>query len=69
MLSDNSLGNTANFHPTRACLVEVEFITNSTVDSLFNTAPNRNAFRQRGGVLNKVVSRLDRETKLKSIDE
>ncbi len=46
VLSDISLGNTAALHPIRSCLVELEFITNPTVDQLFNTGANINNFRQ-----------------------
>jgi N-acetylmuramoyl-L-alanine amidase len=60
VLSDASLGNTANSHPTRACLVEVEFITNPDVDRLFNTDTNRNAFRQRlaNAISNAIIEDL-----------
>jgi N-acetylmuramoyl-L-alanine amidase len=47
VLSDRSLGNIAAFHPIRACLVEIEFITNADVDALFNTAADRDDNRRR----------------------
>jgi N-acetylmuramoyl-L-alanine amidase len=46
VLRDDNLTNTAVFHPCRACLLEVEFITNPTVDQLFNTDPNHEALRR-----------------------
>lgn len=45
VLKDVGLGNTRADHPTRACLVEVEFIDVDTVDSLLNTGPNAAAVR------------------------
>ncbi len=47
VLSDTSFGNTAAQHPIRACLLEVEFITNATVDAQFNTNANRFQFKNR----------------------
>ena len=43
VLNDISLGNTRGDAPTRACLVEIEFIDNANVDQLLNTGPNANA--------------------------
>ena len=40
VLKDIHLGNSRNDHPTRACLVEVEFIDVNAVDELLNTGPN-----------------------------
>ena len=47
VLSDTNLGNTAALHPIRACLCEVEFISNPTVDAQFNTAADRDDLRRR----------------------
>lgn len=46
VLNDNNLGNTAAFHPTRACLTEIEFLTNATADRQFNQDPNRETLKQ-----------------------
>jgi len=46
VLSDTSLGNTAAFHKTRACLLEVDFIDVPAVDVRLNTGPNAAANRQ-----------------------
>ncbi len=43
VLNDISLGNTRGDTPTRACLVEIEFIDNPIVDELLNTGPDANA--------------------------
>ncbi len=43
VLNDISLGNARGDAPTRACLVEIEFIDNSMVDELLNTGPDANA--------------------------
>jgi N-acetylmuramoyl-L-alanine amidase len=43
VLNDISLGNTRSTHKTRACLLEVEFIDNPTVDELLNIGPNAKA--------------------------
>jgi len=40
VLKDVRLGNSRGEHPTRACLVECEFIDVPAVDSLLNTGPN-----------------------------
>jgi N-acetylmuramoyl-L-alanine amidase len=45
VLNDRSLGNTAAFHPVRSALLEVEFLTNRTVDNLFNFDANRDDFK------------------------
>lgn len=39
VLSDVELGNTFSASPTRACLVEIEFIDVPAVDALLNTGP------------------------------
>lgn len=44
VLNDNNLGRPPN-HPVRACLVELEFITNNSADALFNPMPDRAQFR------------------------
>lgn len=41
VLSDPHLGNTAAHHPTRAVLVEVDFITNPAADTFFQSDNNR----------------------------
>jgi len=46
VLRDSSLGNTAAFHKTRACLLEVDFIDVPRVDVNLNTGPNAAANRQ-----------------------
>ena len=33
---DNTLGNTKKLHPIRACLAEVEYLSNEDVDRMFN---------------------------------
>lgn len=43
VLSDISLGNVRGDAPTRACMVEIEFIDNAKVDELLNTGPDANA--------------------------
>ena len=35
-LNDSLLGNTSDYHPTRACLIEIEFIDHPKVDRLLN---------------------------------
>ncbi len=40
VLNDISLGNVRGDAPTRACLVEIEFIDNPDVDKLLNTGPD-----------------------------
>lgn len=46
VLRDSRLGNTAAFHKTRACLIEVDFIDVPRVDVNLNTGPNAAANRQ-----------------------
>ncbi len=46
VLNDAHLGNTAVFHKTRACLLEVDFIDVLRVDETLNTGPNSTANRQ-----------------------
>jgi N-acetylmuramoyl-L-alanine amidase len=46
VLSDTTFGNTAALHPIRACLLEVEFITNPAVDVQLNTGAGAAALRQ-----------------------
>jgi N-acetylmuramoyl-L-alanine amidase len=46
VLNDASLGNTQAHHPIRACLAEVEFLTNANADREFNVAPDHVALRQ-----------------------
>jgi hypothetical protein len=46
VLSDTTFGNTAALHPIRACLLEVEVITNPAVDALLNTGAGAAARRQ-----------------------
>ncbi|MGY0613156.1 N-acetylmuramoyl-L-alanine amidase [Luteimonas sp. A501] len=46
VLSDTSLGNSANYHPLRAALVEIEFIDNLAVDELLNTRDDHEQVRQ-----------------------
>lgn len=46
VLRDSQLGNTAAFHKTRACLLEVDFIDVPRVDANLNTGPNAAANRQ-----------------------
>jgi N-acetylmuramoyl-L-alanine amidase/outer membrane protein OmpA-like peptidoglycan-associated protein len=46
VLNDDNLGNTAAFHPTRACLVEVEFLTNADADRQFNQAADRETLKR-----------------------
>lgn len=46
VLSDPSLGNEENYHPTRAVLLETEFIDVLAVDQLLNTNPNHQEVRQ-----------------------
>ena len=46
VLKDVHLGNTRSDHPTRACLIEVEFIDVAEVDALLNTGPNAPQVRQ-----------------------
>ena len=36
VLNDNTLGNTKKLHPIRACLAEVEYLSNEDVDRMFN---------------------------------
>jgi|GEM_PF-4144482 len=45
VLNDANLGNTTAFHPTRACLVEVEFLSNDAADRQFNQAANRETLK------------------------
>lgn len=47
VLSDPSLGNERTFQPVRACLVEIEFITNPWVDCLFNMSSDKDPNRQK----------------------
>ncbi len=62
VLNDASLGNTAAEHPVRACLAEIEFITNRAVDQLLNGA-NKEAARTRianaiaGAIVTDLLSR------------
>ena len=60
VLSDTSFGNTAALHPVRSCLLEVEFLSNNTVDRIFNTAPNREALRTNVGqaIANAILADL-----------
>lgn len=46
VLNDNNLGNTAAFHPTRACLTEIEFLTNAAADRQFNQAADRETLKR-----------------------
>ncbi|MEA2603860.1 MAG: hypothetical protein QOF89_4852 [Acidobacteriota bacterium] len=46
VLNDNNLGNTAAFHPTRACLTEVEFLTNAAADRQLNQAADRETLKR-----------------------
>ncbi len=46
VLSDPFLGNSQNYHPTRALLLETEFIDVLAVDQLLNTNANRQQVRQ-----------------------
>ncbi len=45
VLNDAALGNTAQNHPCRACLVEIEFIDVEAVDKLLVTNPNAQVVR------------------------
>ena len=45
ILNDAALGNTAQNHPCRACLVEIEFIDVEAVDKLLVTNPNAQVVR------------------------
>jgi N-acetylmuramoyl-L-alanine amidase len=45
VLRDAALGNTAENHPCRACLVEIEFIDVPAVDELLNTGSDSAAVR------------------------
>jgi N-acetylmuramoyl-L-alanine amidase len=45
VLKDLHLGNSRTDHPTRACLLEVEFIDVAAVDELLNTGPNAKVVR------------------------
>ena len=46
VLNDISLGNARGDAPTRACLVEIEFIDNPGVDELLNTGPDATAVNE-----------------------
>lgn len=46
ILSDDSLGNTAAYHPSRSALLEVEFIDNQTVDELLSINDGHEQVRQ-----------------------
>lgn len=46
VLSDDSLGNDQDYHPTRAVLLETEFIDVPAVDQLLNTGANHQQARQ-----------------------
>ncbi|HET9212978.1 MAG TPA: N-acetylmuramoyl-L-alanine amidase [Thermoanaerobaculia bacterium] len=46
VLNDANLGNTAAFHPTRACLTEIEFLTNAAADRQFNQAADRETLKR-----------------------
>lgn len=46
VLSDRSLGNSADYHPLRSALLEVEFIDNQTVDNLLNIDERHEEVRQ-----------------------
>jgi N-acetylmuramoyl-L-alanine amidase/outer membrane protein OmpA-like peptidoglycan-associated protein len=46
VLNDDNLGNTAAFHPTRACLIELEFLTNAAADRQFNQAASRETLKR-----------------------
>jgi N-acetylmuramoyl-L-alanine amidase/outer membrane protein OmpA-like peptidoglycan-associated protein len=46
VLNDANFGNTAAFHPTRACLTEIEFLTNAAADRQFNQAANRETLKR-----------------------
>ena len=45
VLDDGALGNTAASHPSRACLLEIEFIDVAAVDKLLNTGVNAATLR------------------------
>ncbi|HMG04594.1 MAG TPA: N-acetylmuramoyl-L-alanine amidase [Chthoniobacterales bacterium] len=55
-LSDDSLGNNNDYHPTRAVLLETEFIDVPAVDQLLNTGPNHQQVRQ--AIINSVADAL-----------
>src|SRR5690606_2333764 len=46
VVSDTSLGNTAQYHPLRAILLELEFIDFQAVDDLLNNNENHEQVRQ-----------------------
>ena len=56
VLKDVHLGNSRQDHPTRACLVEVEFIDVDSVDELLNTGAD--AFRARRDVARSIAEAI-----------
>lgn len=56
VLSDDSIGNSPQYHPVRAALLEVEFIDFPAVDRLLNTSDNHLVTRQ--SIMNAVADAL-----------
>jgi hypothetical protein len=65
MTSDTAshLGNTANYHPIRAALLETEFIDVAAVDQLLNTGPNAANVKQSvaDGLRDAIIDDLKRQ--------
>jgi N-acetylmuramoyl-L-alanine amidase len=59
VLSDPHLGNTAAHHPTRAVLVEVDFLTNNAADTFFQNDANRTTIAD--AIAEAVVEDLTRQ--------
>lgn len=60
VLNDGELGNSSSRHPTRACLVELEFIDVPAVDALLNTGPKAATVRADicAGIASAIVAQL-----------
>jgi|GEM_PF-886346 len=60
VLNEQSLGNSSGRHPTRACLVELEFIDVPSVDALMNTGPKAATVRADicAGIASAIVAEL-----------
>jgi|GEM_PF-2993189 len=61
VLRDEFLGNSAALSPTKACLLEVEFLDVPGVDVLFNTGPQRDQVRRRvaGAIAVAMIQELE----------